>query len=113
MTRNLWRPAGTECRVSGAEGCDSDVMNVVQPVWTLHRDCPFCGEPALELIACSACQHVAVICGEEGSLYPDPHDLSRSMNQTDPCPGCGAYAEYGAATSAQIQAAGFTASDYE
>jgi hypothetical protein len=89
-------------------------VNVVPPSWQLRAPCPCCGQDGPEFAACPACQHVVLICGEVGTVFPDPHDLSRRLPDAYDravCPSCGGASlpDHRRATSAEVQALGFTA----
>jgi len=47
------------------------MMEIRQPQWQLRRACPICQQSGLALVACTECSHVAVICAEEGSAFPN------------------------------------------
>lgn len=94
-------------------------MNVVPPTWSLRKPCPCCGQGSPTLATCPACHHVVAICGELGTIFPDPRDLSRRLDDRygdgAACPACGTGAvdEFPDSTSAEIQALGFTPDDHE
>ena len=90
-------------------------MEVRQPIWTLARPCPVCDQGScLELLVCTACGVLCVACSEEGTLFPNPRDLSvRAVRPGGEvrCPSCSAALR--AATGAEIQRAGIAVGDYE
>ena len=57
-----------------------------------------------------------LIRAEVGTVFPDPHDLTRTLHAGDnaKCPSCGdrSVAEYESATSEQINSLGFTPDQY-
>jgi hypothetical protein len=77
-------------------------VNVVPPTWYAHDICPCCGQGQLAFARCAACGRIALMCGELDTVFPDPRDLSL---RADAC-ACGANL-LEAATSAQLDAAGF------
>ena len=65
-------------------------MQIRPPEWRLRADCP-CGEGALLLVACPACEHVAAVCEEEGTAFVDARVTSTSVAadaETTACPRC-------------------------
>jgi hypothetical protein len=62
---------------------------------------------------------VLLVCAEIGTIFPDPHDLSRTLPQLRQhgvrCPSCGdtSLLDYDDATSDEIKALGFTPEQYE
>jgi hypothetical protein len=93
-------------------------VHIRPPVWTLKKLCPVCGQGScLVFVACPGCNHLAIECDEEGSIFLNPRDLSLASHEpsTALCPGCSSHlvASFPVATDASIQAAGFTVTEYE
>lgn len=85
-----------------------------KPTWTMRNvACSACGEAALQLLACPECRALALGCEECGSNFLDLRAQSAVSEQTL-CAGCGEQplAAFSAATSAEIQAAGLSVSEY-
>lgn len=78
--------------------------------------CPICGQgSALTFRACASCAHLALICDEEGTFFPNPRDLtSFSTSSVERCPSCrtASVREYRLATWDEIQSAGFLPGEY-
>jgi hypothetical protein len=91
------------------------VLKIVSPSWTLRSPCPCCGHE-LVFSTCRHCTHVLLVCAELETIFPDPHDLSRTLAQpydAAQCPTCAApVRDYEDATSDQIRALGFTPDEY-
>lgn len=97
-------------------------MKVVRPKFTLKRPCPNCEQgSSLVLYACRACGNLIVACDEEGSIFPNPMDLSRHAQQSSDswsltgtqCPRCNNIGGFELATGDDIQAFGIQVSEYE
>lgn len=92
-------------------------MEVKAPVWTMTRPCPYCGQGGcLVFIACPQCEHLAIQCDEERTVFPDPHDLSTMIGPSGAmCPTCKQQTvdDFEVATDIQIREAGFQVGDYE
>jgi hypothetical protein len=102
---------------AGYEEC----MNIQKPKFTLNEVCPVCGQgEALVFLTCPDCRAVTIVCGEEGSVFPDPKDLARRPtwacqpweSTATQCPHCGMTVEFTFSTGAEIQALGFTPRQY-
>lgn len=94
----------------------SPAMEIVPPTWTLKQLCPVCGQgSSLALVCCPQCGRLAVVCEEEGTVFPEPRDLSATADFSSPCRGCSAVEirSFVDASDDAIRAAGFTASEYE
>ena len=72
-------------------------MKVQPPTLKLKQPCPICVQGrTLVLLCCPNCTKLIAACDEEGSVFPDPTDLSVQAPWTcDPwvstetqCPGC-------------------------
>ena len=94
------------------------MVELGQPDWQLRQLCPVCGQGGLTLVACPECSHVAVVCGEEGSVFQDVRTIV-SESAVDPeavrCPQCGGpvLSAFRTATSDEILSAGLLPSEYE
>jgi hypothetical protein len=69
------------------------------------------------LVACPKCEHVAVVCSEEGTAFGDarvPGAESALDTAETPCPNCGIHmiSEFPTADSAQIKRAGLRPGEY-
>ena len=63
--------------------------------------------------SCPHCHSVVLVCGEVGTVFPDPHDLTAPSGDPGTCPSCGrSVAEYDNATSDQLAALRFTPDQY-
>jgi hypothetical protein len=99
-------------------------MKGEDPSWKLKQQrCPcFCGgEGFLVFITCPACGHIAVVCDEVGTVFPNPRDLNEQPCGSwldwsgDKCPKCreALLSDFRYATGEKIQSLGFTAGDYD
>jgi hypothetical protein len=61
---------------------------------------------------CLKCNAVAIVCEEDGTIFPAPRDLTQYASGAG-CPGCGALGQLTEATGDEILAAGFDASEYD
>jgi len=64
---------------------EAQMTKIRQPQWHLRRACPICQQGGLALVACSECSHVAVICTEEGSAFPNVRTIAPE-SAVDPNP---------------------------
>lgn len=101
-------------------------MDLRAPSWKLKKTRCTCicgGEGFLYLITCPSCGHIAAVCDEVGTVYPNPLDLSKPeedcgyiSNLTSfPCPKCGKaeLRDFRNSTPDEIQAIGLVPGDYE
>ena len=93
-------------------------MQVVSPVWSLRRQCPVCEQGrCLVFVACPGCNRLAIVCAEDGAVFPNPRDLSQTPSTlgSGACSQCGRpdMHTFPAAHDALIRSAGFTKRDYE
>jgi hypothetical protein len=89
-------------------------MELRQPAWELKQQrCSVCKEGELIFAVCTSCNDVVLICAEEGSVF-QTSDLTTPL-QTKACQQCGSttYPEFRNATATEIQARGYTASQYQ
>jgi len=97
-------------------------MRIVAPTWRLaNRRCPCAceGEGALAFQACPACGALVLVCDELGTVFADPHAISRDAADTsrndpfDVCPTCKQVttADFRPATD-EIRALGFGPDEY-
>ena len=97
---------------------EADAVKVGSPNWELRAPCPCCGQGGLVFSTCPQCHHVLLICAEVGTVFPDAHDLSRTLRVPAKgdvrCPSCGGTSlrDYRKATSDEIRALGFTPNQY-
>jgi endogenous inhibitor of DNA gyrase (YacG/DUF329 family) len=94
------------------------MVRVVPPTWWMRRECPSCGQgSSLAFMSCPGCGRLIVVCQEEGTVFPEPRDLSVTAEgdfSSAICPGCERpVTDFAEATDAAIPSAGFTAADYE
>src|SRR6476620_8121049 len=86
-------------------------------------ECSCGGQGVLTLITCPGCGHVALACDEVGTVFPDPHDLTKPScgswlladGSRAVCPKCGKVplAEFEYSTGEELQSAGLSADEYE
>ena len=56
-------------------------MKIEKPKFTLKQFCPNCDQgEALLFLTCPNCQSIVIACDEEGSVFPNPKDLSRQAS---------------------------------
>src|SRR5262245_17792587 len=96
-------------------------MKIKKPKFTLNAPCPICEQgSSLVFLTCPSCGTVIIACDEEGSVFPDPQDLSQTANYScDPwisttthCLQCDATREFRFSSGEEIQNLGFSAADY-
>jgi hypothetical protein len=96
-------------------------MDITRPTWRMRLRCPcYCGgEGFLQFITCPSCGWTTVVCDEVGEVFRDPHKLDKDFvgtwwSETDVCPHCSnaLLKDFRDATDIEIQALGFTATDY-
>jgi hypothetical protein len=99
----------------------ADVRRREDGRFTLRAPCPNCAQPgSLVFLSCTACRTIILACAEEGSVFPEPLDLSVQATWTcDPdrshvtrCPTCAIPVEFRFATGDEIQALGFRPGQY-
>jgi hypothetical protein len=88
-----------------------------------NQRCPcLCGgEGFLVFISCPACGHVALLCDEVATVYPQPHDLNQKTCgwlHDDACPKCPVFgkvelAQFRYSTIEDIRQIGFSSDDIE
>jgi len=89
-----------------------------RPIWHLEGFCPICEQgESLVLCACPNCQHIGIICAEEGAGFIDAKVVAKET-AVEPenifCPVCAEVKllDFENATSEQIRAAGFQVGKY-
>jgi hypothetical protein len=93
-------------------------MQIDAPVWYLRQPrCSCCdGEGELRFFACPECSHVVLICAEVGTAFRTDGSavIGDSLDTAAVCPNCErvSLSSFRSATSAEIQALGFTPSQY-
>lgn len=97
-------------------------MKIEKPKFTLKQFCPNCDQgEALLFLTCPNCQSIVIACDEEGSVFPNPKDLSRQASWScDPwsstvtkCPHCEKEGEFFFSTGVEILRLGFSLDAYE
>jgi len=97
-------------------------MRIQEPKFRLKQSCPNCDQAgALLFLTCPNCQGVIIACDEEGSVFPEPRDLTKQASwPCDPwvstvtkCPHCEEEGEFSFSAGGEIQALGFTPDQYE
>jgi len=97
-------------------------MRVEPPIFRSKRPCPVCKQgSSLVFLTCRNCSRLILACDEEGSVFPDPSDLSvhahwphDAGNTTEAkCPHCEQVSEFSLSTGEEIQAAGISLGEYE
>lgn len=72
-------------------------MKIVRPRFTLKETCPVCEQgSSLVFLTCPHCSAIVLACEEEGSVFPEPCDLSKQADwpsdswrsTTIRCPHC-------------------------
>jgi hypothetical protein len=94
-------------------------MELNPPVWLLPNDCSVCHQgSALVLSVCLACNHLLVICDEEGSVFPNPRQLEAHGHPLThigtTCPTCSTtpISSFRAASDQDLTRAGFKPGEY-
>ena len=92
-------------------------MEIDVPKWHLKQTCPVCEQGnCLTLIACPNCGHLISDCAECGAIFPTTANLKleHQLSADAACPVCQKIriADFQAADSARIQAAGILPSCY-
>jgi rRNA maturation protein Nop10 len=96
-------------------------MKIEKPKFTLKEACPVCGQGRLLFLTCPTCGTTILVCDEEGSVFPNPKDLSQQESwPCDPwvstvtkCPHCGKEGKFSFSTGEEIQKLGFSQNQYE
>ena len=94
------------------------MMEIRQPQWQLRRACPICQQGGLALVVCTECSHVALICAEEGSAFPNVWTIAPESAvdaESVRCPQCQGplLRAFRVATTHEILGSGLLPSDYE
>jgi hypothetical protein len=99
-------------------GSGAGIVDIRKPTWWLRALCPVCSQGCcLALVSCPHCNHVVVVCEEEGSVFLDPRTLAPANRASDEilCPQCARHrlSDFAPAMDQTIEAFGLTAADYE
>ncbi len=96
-------------------------LRVQRPKFTLNQICPVCEQgSSLVFLTCPQCAKLILACDEEGTVFPNPCDLSLQaawpcdvwQSTVTKCPHCLDVGEFAFATGDQIQAAGVRQDEY-
>lgn len=93
-------------------------MEFKKTPFILNADCPVCKQgDSLVFVLCNNCNRIMLECAEEGSIFPDPTNLSRPLpgpiqNPNASCMYCNNHLSTNLAGSQQIQDAGFGSFDF-
>lgn len=94
---------------------------VDEPRWTSEQLCPVCQQgSSLVFLTCPKCCKVILACDEEGTAFPEPHDLTIQsdascdvwVSTVTKCPGCQEVVAFRFSSSQEIQGMGFSPKDY-
>ena len=94
-----------------------EIMEIHAPIWFLKQICGECEQGScLMLVVCPNCNHVAVVCTECGTAFLNPTQIKSQdcLAHEAACPVFQKIriADFRAANSTEIQAAGLLASQY-
>lgn len=97
-------------------------MQIDNPTWRLKSPrCECCsGQGWLCFATCRNCGHIALVCDEVGTVFPDPSNLEEATygGLDDPRCVCSAcreikVADFRDSTADEIQSLGYSPDDYE
>jgi len=95
-------------------------MRAQKSIYWLKGLCPKCGQgSSLYIVTCENCKKTIIECAEEGTIFPEPNDLSKTYEYYADeegfilCPKCKKNHKFNASTLQEIESLGFTSSDYE
>jgi len=96
-------------------------MRIQKPAFTLHKACPRCRQgSSLTFFTCQHCEKIILVCHEEGTVFPNPHDLTQEtawicevwQSPCTTCPHCQREGEFRFSTGEEIQQYEFRYEEY-
>ena len=85
-------------------------MKIAAPSWFLKgKVCPCCGQGNPEFISCPNCEHIVLVCLENGTIFPEPKNMSFTMQPANLCMECSAvsFVSFSSATDKQLEKSGY------